>query len=110
MTNKYIVCKCDELGPLKVSVKSLKKRIEATMRNERYYAVLETIETPRQTALIKCRGCDKYYQESRCGHGMGTLNYIYEIPKIDKKTWKEKPSKDPYSELLETEEARINGL
>jgi len=108
--NKYIQCKCKDLGPLDVSVKGLQSRIHTSENYERFFLVLATKEFPRQIALRQCRICKKFYQESLCGQGFNTLHYLYEVPEIDKKEWQNNPFPDPFARIVESDEARNAGL
>ena len=108
--NKYLECVCDKLGGNEISPLGLKHRIDAFEKYQRHFAVLATIESPVQLALLQCRDCGKMYQESPCGRGMIALRYIYEIEAIEEEVWMHEPFPDPYSSVLETEEARALGL
>ena len=108
--NKYIQCKCSELGPLDISLKGLQSRIDASDEYDRFFSTLATIEFPRQIALRQCRVCKKFYQESLCGQGFNTLHYLYEVPEIDKKEWQKNPFADSFAQIVDSDEARKAGL
>jgi hypothetical protein len=108
--NKYIQCKCSELGPLDISLKGLQSRIDASHKYDGFFSVLATKEFPRQIALRQCRICKKFYQESLCGHGLNNFHYLYEVPETDKMNWQNNPFPDPFAQIIESNEDRNAGL
>lgn len=98
-SSKNSNCNCSKYYDVENS-KDLEERIKKTTRIISNLKLIEKLEN-LQVSLYECRICGQLWQES-LSWMHGNSKYIFEVPKIETKHWKESPFIEPHKIFLFT--------